>query len=82
MPGVQVGQLRNTWAWDGTDWAALHPDEQPRHIRYAQMVFDAAHGYLLEFSGTGQDEASSEPGRLLQATGSADRKELSTRRAL
>lgn len=41
----------DTWVWDGTDWAQLHPATAPPARQNADMVYDAARGQLVLFGG-------------------------------
>lgn len=56
-------RLSDTWAWDGTSWAELHPATSPPSLYGARLVADPASGHLLLLSGSGQMDAG---GVLLQ----------------
>jgi hypothetical protein len=46
-----VGNLNDTWAWNGQTWLTLHPSTSPLPRNTASIVYDAATGQALLFGG-------------------------------
>jgi len=44
---------RAMWAWNGTDWAELHPAHMPPPRFGGSMIYDPAFGKLVLFGGVG-----------------------------
>jgi hypothetical protein len=49
--GLGVGLIRDTWAWDGTDWRQLSPRHSPPPRYGMGMAYDAARAQIVLFGG-------------------------------
>lgn len=45
--------LGDTWTWDGSSWTQQHPRQSPPARGNAAMAFDAAHGVVVLYGGSG-----------------------------
>src|SRR2546426_2956756 len=45
--------FKDTWAWNGSRWTALHPATSPAGRALAGMAYDEAHGQVVLFGGIG-----------------------------
>ena len=49
--GGSVGELDDTWTWDGTNWTEQHPAQSPPPLAGASMAYDAAMHQVVLFGG-------------------------------
>lgn len=47
--------LDDTWTWNGTDWTQLVVSTSPSPRLWSAMAYDAAHGQVVMYGGTGSD---------------------------
>ncbi len=49
--GGSVGELDDTWTWDGTTWTKQHPAQSPPPLAGASIAYDAAMHQVVLFGG-------------------------------
>jgi hypothetical protein len=46
-----IGDVNDTWTWDGSTWTQLHPATSPSPRDNASLAYDAASGLVVLFGG-------------------------------